>query len=277
MLPDFICIGSQKAGTSWLFEALRQHPDVWLAPYKEVHFFDRAKRHPRLGSSQRARLEEEITVQIATGGDPAYLEYLQDLQAFEYRNLDWYRRVYSWKTPAGVVRGEITPSYLDLTEEQIVYAREILGQAKIILIIRSPFDRAASQLRMRAERAMVRDGLSISTESDWQLLYHSMKSGGGRGAYERGIALWEKYFGAENIVILPFGDIRSRPEDFIEQVESFLQIPHFRDYKGLSEQVHPTMKLDIPSSILDLLRMSVVDEDSFLKRRFGDEFVARIK
>lgn len=39
-LPDFLCIGAQKAGTTWLFEQLRHHPDVQLADIKEVHYFD---------------------------------------------------------------------------------------------------------------------------------------------------------------------------------------------------------------------------------------------
>ena len=38
-LPNFLCVGTQKAGTSTLFEILRQHPDIFLPPEKETHFF----------------------------------------------------------------------------------------------------------------------------------------------------------------------------------------------------------------------------------------------
>lgn len=38
-LPDFVCVGGQRCATSWLFEAIRGHPEVYL-PRKEVHFFD---------------------------------------------------------------------------------------------------------------------------------------------------------------------------------------------------------------------------------------------
>jgi hypothetical protein len=37
-LPDFICIGAQKAGTTWLYEQLLGHPDVFM-PRKELDFF----------------------------------------------------------------------------------------------------------------------------------------------------------------------------------------------------------------------------------------------
>jgi len=38
--PDFLGIGAQKAGTTWLYENLKQHPDLYFPPMKEVHFWD---------------------------------------------------------------------------------------------------------------------------------------------------------------------------------------------------------------------------------------------
>lgn len=39
--PNLIFIGPSKAGSSWLFEMLRQHPDIFLATAKDLYFFDR--------------------------------------------------------------------------------------------------------------------------------------------------------------------------------------------------------------------------------------------
>ncbi|MCC7276142.1 MAG: sulfotransferase [Alphaproteobacteria bacterium] len=39
-LPDFLGIGAQKAGTSWLFEMLSHHPGIAFPAGKEVHFWD---------------------------------------------------------------------------------------------------------------------------------------------------------------------------------------------------------------------------------------------
>lgn len=38
-LPDFVVIGAQRAGTTTLFEHLRQHPDIFLPSIKELSFF----------------------------------------------------------------------------------------------------------------------------------------------------------------------------------------------------------------------------------------------
>ncbi|MBU6275957.1 MAG: sulfotransferase [Planctomycetes bacterium] len=40
----FLGIGAQKSGTSWLYEVLRQHPEVRFPGVKEVHFWDQ-QRH----------------------------------------------------------------------------------------------------------------------------------------------------------------------------------------------------------------------------------------
>jgi hypothetical protein len=39
--PNFVYIGPDKAGSSWLHEVLRTHPHVFLTPAKGLYFFDR--------------------------------------------------------------------------------------------------------------------------------------------------------------------------------------------------------------------------------------------
>ncbi len=39
-LPNFLCVGAQKAGTTTLYEILKQHPDIFLPQnIKETKFF----------------------------------------------------------------------------------------------------------------------------------------------------------------------------------------------------------------------------------------------
>lgn len=48
MLPTFIGIGAPKAATTWLFECLGDHPDVFMTPKKETYFFDYDRIEGRL-------------------------------------------------------------------------------------------------------------------------------------------------------------------------------------------------------------------------------------
>src|SRR5438046_9791001 len=46
--PDFLCVGAQKAGTSWLYRQLEPHPDFWMPPVKELHYLNQLNRAKRL-------------------------------------------------------------------------------------------------------------------------------------------------------------------------------------------------------------------------------------
>src|SRR5215218_4596058 len=45
--PDFLCVGLQKAGTAWLYDQLELHPDFWMPPLKELHYFKEKSRARR--------------------------------------------------------------------------------------------------------------------------------------------------------------------------------------------------------------------------------------
>ena len=39
-LPNFMCIGAAKSGTTTLYDILKQHPEIFIPAFKEPHFFD---------------------------------------------------------------------------------------------------------------------------------------------------------------------------------------------------------------------------------------------
>lgn len=45
-LPDFLGIGGGRCGSTWLYDNLRKHPEVWMPPRKEIHYFDRSPSYP---------------------------------------------------------------------------------------------------------------------------------------------------------------------------------------------------------------------------------------
>ena len=70
-LPGFIGIGAMKAGTTLLYELLRQHPDLQMAyGRKEVHFFD---RHYDRGLSWYRSLFDDDREQLGGEITPNYL------------------------------------------------------------------------------------------------------------------------------------------------------------------------------------------------------------
>ncbi|MGV3723035.1 MAG: sulfotransferase family protein [Actinomycetota bacterium] len=69
-LPDFLGIGAMKAGSTWLYEMLRLHPQLLLAEPKEVHYFNRRFHrtlayYARRFKAGRDRVKGEITPHYA--------------------------------------------------------------------------------------------------------------------------------------------------------------------------------------------------------------------
>ena len=58
--PDFICVGAQKAGTRWLYDQLAFHPEFWMPPVKELHFFDGARPGLRKAKRLKARIDKDL-------------------------------------------------------------------------------------------------------------------------------------------------------------------------------------------------------------------------
>ncbi len=72
--PDFIGIGAQKAGTSWLHACLYEHPQIYMPASKELHFFSKyyARGLPWYDSLFRGAPSNQITGEFS----PTYLYHL---------------------------------------------------------------------------------------------------------------------------------------------------------------------------------------------------------
>ena len=70
-LPDFVVIGAQKAGTTSLAAALRQHPGLYLPPSKELHYFSLHAERPL--SWYAAHFEQAGPGQLCGEATPYYL------------------------------------------------------------------------------------------------------------------------------------------------------------------------------------------------------------
>ena len=111
--PDFVGVGAQKAGTSWWFELISEHPGV----------ADRSDLHKELHYLTRFCVEPF---------GPAEIE----------RYHQWFPR------RDGTIAGEWTPDYLAYPWVAPILA-EAAPEAKILVLVRDPVDRFRSGLTFR--------------------------------------------------------------------------------------------------------------------------------
>jgi hypothetical protein len=272
-LPAFLCIGAQKAGTSWLFAQLQSHPQVWMPPLKEMQYFNHlyvpqhrawTTWHIRQGAARA--LEHHVS--RGEGPDFGYVRYLADLGSRELFTDGWYRRAFERPAAHGKVVGEITPEYSTIPEPGIRHVRALLGAVRIIYLIRAPLSRALSQLQMNLSRK----GVERPSEEQW-LEAADQWDIENRGDYATYVPRWKAHFAEGDLLFLPYGRVARDPVGLMREVEGFLGLkPH--DYPRRDERVHKTRKLAVPDRIAARLADRLEPQTAFVRAEFGPDFAA---
>lgn len=95
MLPNFIIIGAARCATTWLSSNLMKHPEVFMHPKKELHFFDRDYSKGIEFYKEYFKIKKEKAVGEAT---PAYL-YFEHIPALIKRHIPDVKIVASLRNP----------------------------------------------------------------------------------------------------------------------------------------------------------------------------------
>lgn len=171
MLPNFLCIGSQKAGTTTISQVLESHPGVYMAQPRETRFFVDETR-------------------FAFG-----------LQNYEMMFFS------GWNGQPAV--GEKTPEYL-LFNDTAARVQATLGDdVRLIVSVRNPAKRAFSQFRhnlmQRVETLTFAQALDEELARIQRSPSHTALFGyHHRGCYARRLQPWLETFKREQILILKF-------------------------------------------------------------------------
>lgn len=271
-MPDFVGIGAQKAGTTWLYDMLSQNPSIWLPPLKEVHYFDSLKANERRRAARRehirsiaTQLDRGVLERGSEGDNASKAAFLRSLVGDHMLTPEWYGSIFDHPDARGRVAGEITPAYLSLGEGAMQRLAEMLPKTKFVLIIREPAARTASQLRMALWRAR-----SIpENDEEWISFLDGIKS---RGDYKTAIPRWQKYIAPERMLILPFSRVREEPAGLMREIEDFIGAERFDGYKSLDEPSHQTKEIVVPEWLMQTIKERSAPQKDYLIEAFGEEF-----
>lgn len=200
--PSFMIIGAQKAGTTYLYSILRQHPQVIEPVYKEAHFFDY---------------------------DNNYKEGL-----FKYKlNFDL-----SFRFKKNQLTFEATPDYLHHRDAPKRISH-FFPHMKMIIVLRDPVARAYSAWKMhhyhfknnlkynwlydpRTFEQVVEQGVNSASKDTWSLMNHV-----GRSLYGQQIMNYFHYFPKDHFLILFHKDLATNPQQSINRITDFVNISEF--------------------------------------------------
>ncbi|BAI89713.1 tetratricopeptide repeat protein [Arthrospira platensis NCB002] len=204
MHPNFLIIGTQKGGTTSLYNYLSKHPQVLPCIKKEVYFWT----------------------------------------MLFYRGLDWYLSHFPHlATSAKFITGEATPHYLETLEvPQRVW--EVFPSMKLIVLLRNPIIRSFSHYyhwqrlmwEKRSWQAAFTSELEIMSNLDDIDFFNAPALQGqkkylARGIYIDFLANWMSVFPREQFLIIRSEDFYEHPQAILNQVLEFLELPPHQLHK----------------------------------------------
>src|SRR6266567_6071979 len=205
--PDFLCVGAQKAGTSWLYRQLEPHPDFWMPPVKELHYLDNLNRTKRIHGP---RCGDER--------DASFLDSMQNLRGRFYLDLDSYGRLFQHKGEC--LSGDISPAYSTLIDEIIERVVNHFPNLKVIFLARDPVERAWSQLSMGVRLGMI----SRFDATDAEEVIRNLLNPGVlvRSHPSKIVARWKRYVRPESFRVYFFDDLKQDPAELRRSILVFL-------------------------------------------------------
>lgn len=131
--PNFFIIGAAKCGTTSFAEYLAQHPQVYVSPVKEPHYF--------ASDIDSGLIREDVEPDEYFAVQP-----LEKRHALCVRRPEHYAQLFAAAGDAKAI-GEASPSYLYSTDAPRRISQEI-ADARILVFLRNPIERAYSHFQM---------------------------------------------------------------------------------------------------------------------------------
>ena len=200
-LPNFLIFGVQKAGTTSIYNYLKQHPQVYVSPLKETDFFGR-----ELADGIAAEAKEG-SQQLTRGGRQKILT-LADYQALFDGVTD------------EIAFGEASPNYLFNHQRAVPNIQKYAPEAKLIAVLRDPVDRAYSDYLMHVREVY----------GNLRPLAEQVKTRGSqshtllKGRYAEGVSHFLETFGKEQVKIFLYDDLRRDTGKLMAEVYRFIGV-----------------------------------------------------
>lgn len=193
--PNLFVIGAPKCGTTFLFEKLQSHPDLFFPKIKELNYFS---------------LEQ-------LNKDSYYKDY-------KTNSLDKYLRFYDTaKNEKYLVDGSVSYFTFDDIPAKI---KEFNPDAKIIMLVRNPYNRSYSHYLMDQRMGYAKKPLQEYLADDKSFHYRQYIS---NSKYYEQFKKYQEYFKSENIFIIEL----EKFEDNFNNIFDFLKIePIYVDFNS---------------------------------------------
>lgn len=204
IMPNFLVIGTAKAGTTSLYNYLKVHPEIFMSPVKEPRFFGLVGERPNFQGIGDKKVNRTL---------------ITDLE--EYKKL--FEKVSYEKAI-----GEASTWYL-YSDKAAVQIKQYIPNAKLIAVLRNPVERAYSnylhQRNRSCEEPLEDFNQALQEEkkriqNNWRPFWHYKNM----GFYYIQLNRYFEVFPASQIKIYLQEDLIEKPMETMQQIFDFLEV-----------------------------------------------------
>lgn len=211
-LPHFIMVGGGRCGSTFFYQLLRQHPDIYLP---EPRIWDLEAKDWRWATKD--------------------LHFFDQIPASE-KNLDMVKYSKNFQgAKERFVIGEVATSYIYFEWVPSLIS-ELLGDIKLIFLLRNPIDRAYShywtELVSGKEVLSFKKGIQAEPsrlKSGYISRYHCSYID--RGYYWRQVSRFIPLFSQENLMFILSEDLYKDPKHQMQRVCDFINVDTSFDFQ----------------------------------------------
>ncbi|MCA9395605.1 MAG: sulfotransferase [Candidatus Omnitrophica bacterium] len=227
-VPNFIIAGAPRCGTTWLYEILSAHPQIYMAK----------PRQP----------------------EPKFF-LKDDLYA---RGFDWYMQKYFAQADSGkYVMGEKTTNYLEGGNKVAQRISRHLPEVKLIFVFRNPIDRAYSNYRWSKMNGFETLSFKEAVETEEnrirnlspELQHIQPYSYLSRSVYAQHLKAFTDCFPKDRLCFVKYEDMISGPRPVLNKLCGYIGVEPFKN--TITDHNYPNQSQKEDSGLSPELRRSL--------------------
>lgn len=248
----FLSVGAMKAGTTWLYEQLKSHPDVYFTPEKEIHYFaNKVGIEHQLDHKQRVLKLKAIMEKYHNSNAKHIAENMDEIAWYlNFANSpsidnDWYISLFETNTDSKYC-ADFSNLYCQMDDDGWRNVLDLARNTKVIYTLRDPLKRIWSHYKFHhkwigKEDNVLDDGFDLFKETlhkSW--FYNNIDYAGNLKKIKKNIS-------DSNLLLLYFEDFRSNPQEQADNISQFLEIePIFIPESTSDVKVNSTKDFPMP-------------------------------
>ena len=259
----FLSVGAMKAGTTWLYEQLKEHPEIYFTPRKEIHYLANTVGIENQTGYRRRLQQSKQFIKSVCDSDlsllPKHIEKLAWYSEFAREkdiNNEWYVNLFRFN-PDQKYCADFSNLYCQMEKNGWDNARKTTKNIKVIYTLRDPIKRLWSHYKFhmlfvgREEESIDAGFKNFKELLDKHFFWINTE-------YSKNYELLKKNLNDDELMLLYFEDFRKEPKKRLRAIEDFLGIEHMllRDEK-LNKQTNKTKEYDLPAEWLEYMKIKL--------------------